>query len=395
MENTYGISVDNRYELFYIDDEATDPLEAIAVKKKATKEKPKEVRKGAAEKENKAATINKVPVRTVPAPTKAVAPTKATPEKPNRQTRDEKPAPKRDAFSLPADIVEKKNRRNREQTERVVANGVGGGDEKPRRRKFEGRGKREFDRQSGSDKTGVKAVDKREGGGAHNWGSHKQEVIDELAPKPHPAELYEGEPRAETQDNHEENTVNQSPNQDEETKELTLDEYKAMRAGKSKPPQYNLRKAGEGEDLSQWKKMVALEAKRPSGDEDGDNDATSFQQRATRQKHILDIEFHFNDGRRTGQMGRGPRGGRPRAPNAPGGGRQMGRNRRNDGDERPQPRNTESNRSHYRDDGHLHAAPKVDDEKDFPSLGLMNTQVVRPVKAAAKIVPIYAKEDAK
>ncbi|XP_055690087.1 plasminogen activator inhibitor 1 RNA-binding protein-like isoform X4 [Lutzomyia longipalpis] len=389
MENTYGISVDNRYELFYIDDEATDPLEAIAVKKKATKEKPKEVRKGAAEKENKAATINKVPVRTVPAPTKAVAPTKATPEKPNRQTRDEKPAPKRD------DIVEKKNRRNREQTERVVANGVGGGDEKPRRRKFEGRGKREFDRQSGSDKTGVKAVDKREGGGAHNWGSHKQEVIDELAPKPHPAELYEGEPRAETQDNHEENTVNQSPNQDEETKELTLDEYKAMRAGKSKPPQYNLRKAGEGEDLSQWKKMVALEAKRPSGDEDGDNDATSFQQRATRQKHILDIEFHFNDGRRTGQMGRGPRGGRPRAPNAPGGGRQMGRNRRNDGDERPQPRNTESNRSHYRDDGHLHAAPKVDDEKDFPSLGLMNTQVVRPVKAAAKIVPIYAKEDAK
>lgn len=36
-----------------------------------------------------------------------------------------------------------------------------------RRRQY---GKREFDRQSGSDKTGVKAVDKREGAGAHNWG---------------------------------------------------------------------------------------------------------------------------------------------------------------------------------------------------------------------------------
>uniref|UniRef100_A0A1L8DI17 Putative mrna binding protein n=1 Tax=Nyssomyia neivai TaxID=330878 RepID=A0A1L8DI17_9DIPT len=390
MENTYGISVDNRYELFYIDDEATDPLEAVAVKKKVVKEKQPQkevVRKGAAEKENKAATINKVQTRTVPPVTKAVVAPKATPEKPNRQTRDEKPAPKRD------DLVEKKNRRNREQTERVVANGVA--DDKPRRRKFEGRGKREFDRQSGSDKTGVKAVDKREGGGAHNWGSHKQEVIDELAPKPHPAE-FEGETRAETQETPEENTVNQSPNQEEETKELTLDEYKAMRAVKSKPPQYNLRKAGEGEDVNQWKSMVALEAKRSSADEDGDNDATSFQQRATRQKHILDIEFHFNDGRRTGQMGRGPRGGRARAPNnAPGGGRQMGRNRRNDGDERPQPRHTESSRSHFRDDGHLHAAPKVDDEKDFPSLGLMNTQVVRPVKAAAKIVPMYGKEEAK
>lgn len=45
-------------------------------------------------------------------------------------------------------------------------------------RNFERRGKREFDRQSGSDKTGVKSVDKREGAGAHNWGSHKQDLDD-------------------------------------------------------------------------------------------------------------------------------------------------------------------------------------------------------------------------
>lgn len=44
---------------------------------------------------------------------------------------------------------------------------TGGGRTGNNRRQY---GKREFDRQSGSDKTGVKAVDKREGAGAHNWG---------------------------------------------------------------------------------------------------------------------------------------------------------------------------------------------------------------------------------
>ncbi|XP_055714455.1 plasminogen activator inhibitor 1 RNA-binding protein-like [Phlebotomus papatasi] len=422
MENTYGISVDNRYELFYIDDETTDPLETvITVKKKAPKEKTapiqakdaaapqptvRKIPSAAAEKENKSAMINN---QQRAAQANRTAPKATNNDK--RQMRDDKPtAPKRD------ETVEKKNRRNREADRGPpVSNGLS--DDKPRRRRFDGapqRGKREFDRQSGSDKTGVKAVDKRDGGGAHNWGSPKQEVIDELVPKQHPAEWSEGETRADGQDGGAtDEPVNQSPNQDEETKELTLDEYKALRAGKSKPPQYNLRKAGEGEDLSQWQKMVALEAKRQSGVDDGENDATAVQQRATRQKHILDIEFHFNDGRRAGQMGRGGRGGRARASgggggaggagggggggggNTPGGGRQMARNRRNDGEdrERPrEPRNSESTRSHFRDDAHFHAAPKVDDEKDFPSLGLLNASSM--VRQAPKLVPMYAKEDA-
>ena len=33
------------------------------------------------------------------------------------------------------------------------------------------RGKREFERRSGSDKSGVRSSEKREGAGAHNWGS--------------------------------------------------------------------------------------------------------------------------------------------------------------------------------------------------------------------------------
>ena len=48
----------------------------------------------------------------------------------------------------------------------VSGGGGGGGGGAP----FRGGGKREFERRSGSDKSSVKAVDKREGGGAHNWG---------------------------------------------------------------------------------------------------------------------------------------------------------------------------------------------------------------------------------
>merc|ERR1712110_843551 len=39
-------------------------------------------------------------------------------------------------------------------------------------------GKREHERQSGSNKTGVKAVEKRHGGGAHNWGNVKDDLKD-------------------------------------------------------------------------------------------------------------------------------------------------------------------------------------------------------------------------
>lgn len=49
-------------------------------------------------------------------------------------------------------------------------------------------------------------------------------------------------------------------NVEEEPKELTLDEWKAQRAGRAKP-QYNIRKAGEGEDPTQWKKMFELRKK--------------------------------------------------------------------------------------------------------------------------------------
>ncbi len=44
------------------------------------------------------------------------------------------------------------------------------------------RGKRDFDRQSGSDKSGVKPVEKRDGSGPHNWGSVQDEIEGQLEP---------------------------------------------------------------------------------------------------------------------------------------------------------------------------------------------------------------------
>lgn len=137
-------------------------------------------------------------------------------------------------------------------------------------RRFGG-GKREFDRQSGSDKTGIKAVDKRDGGGAHNWGSIKQQIDDSNKPDWEPEQGKEKVKPTEGSDNNgnvqqanKEQTAEQSANnqtEEDEAKEITLDEWKAQRANRSKP-QFNIRKAGEGEDTSQWKKMVALESRK-------------------------------------------------------------------------------------------------------------------------------------
>lgn len=48
-------------------------------------------------------------------------------------------------------------------------------------------------------------------------------------------------------------------------------------------------------------------------------DPSMYPQRVGRQKHLLEIEFHFNDGRRGGGLNRGGRG-RPRGPGGAGSG---------------------------------------------------------------------------
>lgn len=133
-------------------------------------------------------------------------------------------------------------------------------------------GKREFDRHSASDKTGVKAIDKRDGAGAHNWGTHKQDIDDYQkgydnnddvkAKDKDGADKANGDAKQQS-DTEQQNGKDTSEQVqiEEEAKEITLDEWKAQRAERAKP-QYNIRKAGEGEDTSQWKKMIALDNRK-------------------------------------------------------------------------------------------------------------------------------------
>lgn len=71
MENSYGIGVTNRYELFYVDEEGIDPLETLIQIKQKQQKKVDQVKlqgtaltgnqqiNKSAEKENKSAILNK------------------------------------------------------------------------------------------------------------------------------------------------------------------------------------------------------------------------------------------------------------------------------------------------------------------------------------------------
>merc|ERR1712233_161156 len=120
-------------------------------------------------------------------------------------------------------------------------------------------GKRDYDRKSGDNRTGIKAEDKRGGGGKGNWGTFEDDV-----PK-------EGEEANTTVDSEgkEEAAVEEEPKapreltaeeleaklaREEEEKQMTLDEWKKLQA-KKEGPKFNLRKAGEGSDVDpKWKK---------------------------------------------------------------------------------------------------------------------------------------------
>ncbi|KAH8330304.1 hypothetical protein KR067_000984, partial [Drosophila pandora] len=166
-------------------------------------------------------------------------------------------------------------------------------------------GKREFDRQSGSDKTGVKAIDKRDGGGAHNWGSPKQDIED--------LKTGESAPQADKDDSVNEVSAEAAiAAEEDDSKQMTLDEWKALRDQRAKP-NYNLRKAGEGVDNSEWKKMVVLSKKKENNSEDEmEYDPSLYPQRVGRLQRIVDIQFNFNDGRKAGGFRKGPRPGGPR-----------------------------------------------------------------------------------
>ncbi|CAK6432688.1 unnamed protein product [Pipistrellus nathusii] len=200
---------------------------------------------------------------------------------------------------------------------------------------FDSRGKREFDRHSGSDRSGLKHEDKHRGSGSHNWGT----VEDELTNLEQPnvtEETPEGEehPVADT-----ENKENEVEVKEEDPKEMTLDEWKAIQNKDRAKVEFNIRKPNEGAD-GQWKKGFVLH-KSKSEEAHTEDSVMDHHFQKPANDITSQLEINFGDLGRPGRGGRGGRGGHGR------GGR--------------------PNRG-SRTDKSSASAPDVDDPEAFPAL---------------------------
>uniref|UniRef100_A0A3Q3X3E5 Hyaluronan/mRNA-binding protein domain-containing protein n=1 Tax=Mola mola TaxID=94237 RepID=A0A3Q3X3E5_MOLML len=154
---------------------------------------------------------------------------------------------------------------------------------------FDSRGKRDFDRQSGSDKANQKTEEKRGGSGSSNWGNVKDEV--------RPCIVV----RWLSRENEVEEVKNEGP------KEMTLDEWKAMQDKERTKVEFNIRKPNEGTD-SQWKKGYVL---HKSKSEDANPDESSDHHfRKPANDITSQLEINFGDLGRPGRGRGGARGGR-------------------------------------------------------------------------------------
>jgi len=151
-----------------------------------------------------------------------------------------------------------------------------------------------------------------------------------------------------------------APKEDEEPKEMTLDEWKALQTQKRMKSTFNIRKAGEGVDNAQFKKGVAYTKKKETGEDDDEEDSEDEEEddrHGHRKQIVTDIRITFADNPRRG--GRGGRGGRGR-----GGPRGEGRGGPRGGSSGSRGGFGGSNSSR----GPRESAPRMDDETDFPRL---------------------------
>uniref|UniRef100_A0A3Q3KF97 Hyaluronan/mRNA-binding protein domain-containing protein n=1 Tax=Monopterus albus TaxID=43700 RepID=A0A3Q3KF97_MONAL len=164
---------------------------------------------------------------------------------------------------------------------------------------FDSRGKREFDRHSGSDRSSLKGEEKRGGSGSHNWGTVKDE-LNELDQSNVTEENPEGEEHPPADSENKQNEVEDV--KDEGPKEMTLDEWKAMQDKERAKVEFNIRKANEGTG-GDWSKGFVLHKSKADAEDDHHfrkpaNDITS------------QLEINFGDLGRPGRGRGGPRGGR-------------------------------------------------------------------------------------
>merc|ERR1719259_431978 len=155
-------------------------------------------------------------------------------------------------------------------------------------------GKREFERKSGDDRTGVKSVDKRDGSGSHNWGTYEDDIKAEQD-QANTSTDENGQPidpandAAKSDDKTTNGVAEREVEREPEEITYTLDEWKAQQA-KKEETKFNLRKAGEGSDLDpKWKKTYAYKKKKETHDEEDEEESELYPQRVHRQKKIATL----------------------------------------------------------------------------------------------------------
>lgn len=179
-------------------------------------------------------------------------------------------------------------------------------------------GNREFDRRSGSDKSSVKPVDKRDGSGSYNWGTPQDDI--NAASEEHSGGF--GAPK-ETEESPAENVEQTNENDDapepepvdEGPQEMTFEEYKKQLAESRTKPEFNLRKVDTDKKLKQLKK--------PTEEDNAKKDNFFFPKKNTQETYktsgrvqkCLDVPIQYGSGDNrhldtSRRGGRQPRGGK-------------------------------------------------------------------------------------
>ncbi|KAK7131231.1 hypothetical protein R3I94_016383 [Phoxinus phoxinus] len=203
---------------------------------------------------------------------------------------------------------------------------------------FDQRGKREFERHSGSDRTSVRSEEKRSGSGSRNWGSMRDQMSEEGSPSEEVVETEETQEVASTEG---ENRPSETEEVIEVAIEMTLDEWKALQEQSRPKVELNIRKA----DTPVPSKAVVIHKSKLLQKHDNGIDEEDVVFRRPANDITCQLEINFGSLARPSRGGRGGRGGGGRGRGAP-------------------PMSMPSQRSPQK----LEYAPNPDDPEDFPAL---------------------------
>lgn len=326
MQEAFGCAVENRF--LQLQDDDCDPLDllhqaSIEITQRKKKEKADAKKSGnqkgnkkESQKERKTQAVSSAVFSTAaPDQKRAPKPTlqKVTQNENCTEVKVDR-TERRMAFrEFRPNIIEKTMDYSNENFERErevrnwVANQRGGSRGRgrgglPRIMENDQRGRREFERHSGNDRTRVRAEDKRGGSGPRNWGSIKDAFSEEETV---PVEHVENAEPLETSEEEQDTKVSEEGYEDP-PKEMSLDEWKSMMDQSRPKAEFNLRKP----ESSMPSKAVVIHKSKFANNMKYDEDyQVGFRKPVNDITCQLDI--NFGNLPRPGRGGRG--GGRGRA----------------------------------------------------------------------------------